>query len=513
VEDLLAGSGPPRLGFALEIAQQSLRALGYLHTKGFLHRDISPGNLMITEDTDGQVLVKLIDLGIAKILGGGPGDGLTQTGTFLGKVRYASPEQFGVEGGSSADARGDLYSFGVVLYELLTGRYPITGRDPSSLIAGHLFRPPLGFPESDPDGRVPDGLREIVLRTLEKKPADRFASAQDLSRALAAFRVPGDVTDADLRTALSEKTAAGPGAGDLTLVSRGSTQERLNEQFGLETTPSRGRRAPSDSFSLTRETIELHLDKGELGAAETDIRRAVEAYGERPELHTLRDRLDDLREAALEQQEEERRLAAAQVEEEKRLAALRRAENERREREERAREAAKHDLPVPPPPAPPSPAIRPTPPAPQPTSAPQPPSHSRLWIVAAAVVLLIVVGIVWLLARGKPAETTVAVPAPPVATPPPPAAPVTGTLVLDAVPWGEVVEIVNAHGQKQALGDQRYTPLVVALSPGHYTVTVRNPDVPQPVKIEAEVLSGATVHGLATLKQVTEEELFHALGW
>jgi hypothetical protein len=316
-----------------------------------------------------------------------------------------------------------------------------------------------------------------------------------------------------LRTALSEKTAAGPGAGDLTLVPPGSTQERLNEQFGLETTPSRGRRAPSDSFSLTRETIELHLDKGELGAAETDIRRAVEAYGERPELHTLRDRLDDLREAALEQQEEERRLAAAQIEEEERLAALRRAENERREKEERAREAAKHDLPVPPPPAPPSPAIRPTPPAPQPTSAPQPPSHSRLWIAAAAVVLLIVVGIVWLLARGKPAETTVAVPAPPVATPPPPAAPVTGTLVLDAVPWGEVVEIVNAHGQKQALGDQRYTPLVVTLSPGHYTVTVRNPDVPQPVRIEAEVLSGATVHGLATLKQVTEEELFHALGW
>jgi hypothetical protein len=53
----------------------------------------------------------------------------------------------------------------------------------------------------------------------------------------------------------------------------------------------------------------------------------------------------------------------------------------------------------------------------------------------------------------------------------------------------------------------------VTLSPGHYTVTVRNPDVPQPVRIEAEVLSGATVHGLATLKQVTEEELFHALGW
>ena len=103
LEDLLAFHGPPPLGLALEIAQQSLKALGYLHSKGFIHRDISPDNLMLTEDTDGQPLVKLIDLGIAKTLEIG-GEHLTQTGTFLGKIRYASPEQFGADGASTVDA-------------------------------------------------------------------------------------------------------------------------------------------------------------------------------------------------------------------------------------------------------------------------------------------------------------------------------------------------------------------------------------------------------------------------
>ncbi|HYN20378.1 MAG TPA: serine/threonine-protein kinase [Thermoanaerobaculia bacterium] len=202
LEDMLKTAGPPPLGLALEIAQQSLGALGYVHSKGMIHRDISPDNLMLTEDANGNALVKLIDLGIAKSLAGGDGQ-RTATGVFLGKVRYAAPEQFGIEGSPDMDARGDLYSFGLVLYELLTGRYPMRGQDPNSIIAGHLFRPPIDMSETDPGGRVPPGLRRLVLSALAKRPEDRPSGAQELACALAPYRSPSDWTHGDLQRALS----------------------------------------------------------------------------------------------------------------------------------------------------------------------------------------------------------------------------------------------------------------------------------------------------------------------
>src|SRR5579863_1359559 len=231
LEELLKTAGPPPLGLTLEIAHQSLRAIGYLHGKGFVHRDISPDNLMLTEDPDGNPQIKLIDLGIAKILGG-PEVQLTQAGAFLGKVRYASPEQFGSEGVPTADASGDLYSFGVVLYELLTGTYPISGRDPSSIIAGHLFRPPIAFDETDRDNRLSAGLRTAVLKALAKKASDRPVSAQEFARELAAFRTPGDIDPTRWKEILEQTT---PTAG--IAIDPGSTQDRLDERFVLGATP------------------------------------------------------------------------------------------------------------------------------------------------------------------------------------------------------------------------------------------------------------------------------------
>jgi serine/threonine-protein kinase len=210
VKEILQRTGPPPLGLAVEIARQALAALGYLHRRGFVHRDISPDNLMLSRDADGRPLVKLIDLGIAKAIASDLGrdldDSLTRTGIFLGKPRYASPEQ--LEDRGPIDARSDLYSFGIVLYELLTGRCPITGRSAQELMAAHLLRPPLPFDETDPQGRVPPGLREIVLRMLAKKPDQRIATAEELSDALAPFAAPW--TTADLAAILprpSEETA------------------------------------------------------------------------------------------------------------------------------------------------------------------------------------------------------------------------------------------------------------------------------------------------------------------
>jgi eukaryotic-like serine/threonine-protein kinase len=239
--EILHGHGPPPVSLVLEIARQSLRALGYLHRQKIVHRDVSPDNLMLTRDVDGHAQVKLIDLGIAKGFGaGGVAAGLTTTGIFLGKPRYAAPEQFGA---SPLDARSDLYSFAVVLYELLTGRSPITGQDPASYMAGHLFRPPVPFEETDPQGRVPAELRRTVFRAMAKKPEDRFESAEDFAWALTLlqdrFPLTGRELDGVFENTLPALTEPVP------LPAQGSTQDRLDREFLMTQTP-----APASTLRL-----------------------------------------------------------------------------------------------------------------------------------------------------------------------------------------------------------------------------------------------------------------------
>ncbi len=178
-------SGSARLdpGLVAEVALGVLAALQYLHAKRFVHRDLSPDNVMLCRGQVSRSGVKLIDLGIARSLEAD--SGLTATGLFVGKVQYASPEQFESRpGGPRLDERSDLYSMGVLLYELLTGVCPFPGTEYTQLIAGHLFQEPIPFLESDPEGRIPPALRAVVLRALKKKPDDRFQSASDFSRAI-----------------------------------------------------------------------------------------------------------------------------------------------------------------------------------------------------------------------------------------------------------------------------------------------------------------------------------------
>ncbi|HEX5134553.1 MAG TPA: serine/threonine-protein kinase, partial [Thermoanaerobaculia bacterium] len=179
--ELLSASGPPGLPLTLEIAHQTLLALGFLHRKNVVHRDVAPDNLMLTRNEDGTPQIKLIDLGIAKPLD--KTIDLTSTGVFLGKLKYSSPEQLGgLEEGETLDARSDLYSFGVVLYELLTGHLPFPGESPRDLFAAHLFKPPIPFAVTDPEGRVPESVRAAVLKAIDKERRRRFFSAEDFDR-------------------------------------------------------------------------------------------------------------------------------------------------------------------------------------------------------------------------------------------------------------------------------------------------------------------------------------------
>ncbi len=236
LSDLLKRNGPPGTALSLEIAHQTLLALGYLHRKNVVHRDIAPDNLMLTRDEDGKPLVKLIDLGIAKALDR-PGE-MTSTGIFLGKLKYASPEQFGaLPTGEKLDGRSDLYALGVVLYELLTGVHPFTGESPSELLRAHLFDSPLPFSRTDPEGRVPPEAREVLGKALKKRREDRFGSAEEFDREIVLLRDrysrPDDLDDT--ARILSKVRGISPSAAGPSVTP--SLQDRLDRQFLAATTP------------------------------------------------------------------------------------------------------------------------------------------------------------------------------------------------------------------------------------------------------------------------------------
>ncbi|MFQ5524776.1 MAG: TonB family protein [Thermoanaerobaculia bacterium] len=233
LDALLKASGPPSLDLTLEMAQQSLRALAYLHSHELVHRDVSPDNLMLTTSFDGTARIKLIDLGIAKNLA--EESNLTQTGVFLGKVRYCSPEQFSSAEDQTRplDHRSDIYSFGLLLYELLTGIYPFKGETFAELAGCHLFQPPIGFDQTDPEGKVPDELREVVLRSIAKDPEDRFSTAEEFVQELLPFRDTESSIEDELNRTVERTTSA---IALKNYTRPGSTQDRLNAEFGLGTT-------------------------------------------------------------------------------------------------------------------------------------------------------------------------------------------------------------------------------------------------------------------------------------
>ena len=177
-------NGPVPLAQALELADQILEALDAAHEKGIVHRDLKPGNILLTRSG-----VKVLDFGLAKITQAPAADGpsllethavsLTAEGSLLGTLPYMSPEQ--VEG-RDADARSDIFAFGVVLYELIAGSRPFTGETQANLVASILKEEPRPLYEVEP--RTPRGLAAVVRTCLEKDPEKRWHSARDVRHAL-----------------------------------------------------------------------------------------------------------------------------------------------------------------------------------------------------------------------------------------------------------------------------------------------------------------------------------------
>jgi serine/threonine-protein kinase len=169
---------------AVVIARGVLSALRHAHALHLVHRDVKPGNIMLSSASVTAPLVKLLDFGLAKNVGQDSADAqqvVTQAGMVFGTPGYISPEQ---AGGQPADARSDLYAVGVVLFEMLCGGPPFTGAAAIDVVRAHLLQPPPSPRKLEP-GLSPQ-LEEIVLKALQKDPAKRFQTAEAFAAALGA---------------------------------------------------------------------------------------------------------------------------------------------------------------------------------------------------------------------------------------------------------------------------------------------------------------------------------------
>lgn len=475
IQKWIGQNGPMPARLAIEISIQALSGLEHLHSMGLIHRDISPENIMLSQDHHGKLAVKVIDFGIAKQLAEGDGgQGLTQTGMFLGKLKYASPEQAGfLKEGEHLDPRSDLYSFGIVLYEMLAGRAPFQASNPHGYILKHVTEKPQPIHELNPAVRVPAQLESVIMKSLEKNRDNRYATAADFEHALEAIRntVPPDqkyglgermITLSGAQT-LAElpKFTTGPGG---TFSGQQSTQQTMTGQ------PTQAGSAPSPRTGPTGTKVgsdEATVMERNLGPATLTGGTMPGAPGTRAgsDEATVMERFSSQAAPTAAEQKWSGNAEATMIERQISPGAL----------------------------------------APKKSN-----SGMMIGIAAAIVVVLGVAGFfIW---KGKQpatptgvASTTSVTTTAPTSTAPIP--PGQGVLLLSASPWGNVEKIVDDKGKSiDVTDDKRPTPFRMELDPGQYTVTIDGPEgktETRSVRVEA----GKRIKQTFNLGDVNYEEL------
>lgn len=200
LKDLISTSAPLPINRAVALALQILSALDLAHRRGIVHRDVKPQNVLLT--ADGQA--KVTDFGIARQIAAAS---LTQTGEVFGTAYYLAPER---ANGQNATAASDVYSVGVMLYEMLSGRLPFTGDSPIEVALKHIQQLPPSLQAANPS--VPPALQAVVFRALAKDPSQRFASAGAMAQALQDYDRSSAATTAALSVVGRQAPAAAPAA-------------------------------------------------------------------------------------------------------------------------------------------------------------------------------------------------------------------------------------------------------------------------------------------------------------
>ncbi len=185
----LLASGPLSIEEAVGYLLQTCEGLAEAHAAGIIHRDLKPANLFLTTRADGSHLVKILDFGISKAMDpDAPGDfQITKPATAIGSPSYMSPEQ--LKNAANVDGRTDIWSLGIVLYQLLTNALPFEATGTAALAAHIAADPPASMRSIRPD--VPEDLERVVLKCLEKIASSRFADITELAQALAPFASGG----------------------------------------------------------------------------------------------------------------------------------------------------------------------------------------------------------------------------------------------------------------------------------------------------------------------------------
>ncbi|HEX4979046.1 MAG TPA: Stk1 family PASTA domain-containing Ser/Thr kinase, partial [Acidimicrobiales bacterium] len=199
LSQMIRREGPLLPERAADIAADVAGALAFAHASGVVHRDVKPGNVLVSKDG----AVKVTDFGIARAANAD--QDLTQTGSVMGTATYFSPEQ---AEGRRVDARSDLYSLGVVLYEMLVGRPPFQGDNPMAIAYKHVREEPIPPRSANPD--IPAQLETIVLQAMAKNPNDRYVTADEFRQDLLRFR--------EGRRVLANPTVSSPAYGDATVA-------------------------------------------------------------------------------------------------------------------------------------------------------------------------------------------------------------------------------------------------------------------------------------------------------
>ena len=181
LREILSREAPLETARAISLMLQTSAAVAAAHEAGIIHRDLKPSNILVTQSADQPAVVKVLDFGIATFTPDDDDDvtAPNQTSTVIGTPRYMSPEQYN---GNELTPAADVYSLGVILYEMLTGMVPFSGSTPAEIAEKHANNPPHSPREIV--AAIPEDVERIILKALEKQPSDRFANAADFRHEL-----------------------------------------------------------------------------------------------------------------------------------------------------------------------------------------------------------------------------------------------------------------------------------------------------------------------------------------